>query len=125
MQIHSLCATIKGYNFNPKLYMSGPPFQVCPFSLPHHLHLLTSLFSFLSFDFLDEAEKLAKYNNFGYARKKIFFKETIIIPESLPGVLLKEVYVVVNFLTQVISIFPLFWVWLCMPLNLKQRKNKN
>ena len=36
------------------------------------------------------------------------FKETIIIPESLPGVLFKEVYVVVFFLTQVISIFSLF-----------------
>ena len=62
----------------------------------------------LSFDFLDEAEKLAKYNNFGYARKKIFFKETIIIPESLPGVRLKEVYVVVIFFNSGNFNFPLF-----------------
>ena len=33
--------------------------------------------------------------------------------------------VAVNFLFQLILSFHCFWVWLCMLMNLKQRKNKN
>ena len=35
------------------------------------------------------------------------------------------VYVVVNFLSQLISIFPLFLGMVMLLMNLKQRKNKN
>ena len=35
-----------------------------------------------------------------------------------------KIYVVVNFLPQVISVFLLFWVWYCMLMKVKQKKNK-
>ena len=36
-----------------------------------------------------------------------------------------KIYVLVNFLSQVILVFLLFWVWKCMLMKLKQKKKKN